>query len=62
MQKIKYGVLDKLLRADLSRAEMDFILHISHYQDDTIGIFVKHYRYRIRHFMTCCAAYRLRRS
>ena len=35
MQKIKYGVLDKLLRADLSRAEMDFILHISHYQDDT---------------------------
>ena len=31
MQKIKYGVLDKLLRADLSRAEMDFILHISHY-------------------------------
>lgn len=34
MQKIKYCVLDKLLRADLSRAEMDFILHISHYQDD----------------------------
>lgn len=35
MQKIKYCVLDKLLRADLSRAEMDFILHISHYQDDS---------------------------
>lgn len=35
MQKIKYCVLDKLLRADLSRAEMDFILHISHCQDDS---------------------------
>ena len=35
MQKIKYSVLDKLLQADLSRAEMDFILHISHYQDDS---------------------------
>ena len=35
MQKIKYCVLDRLLRADLSRAEMDFILHISHYQDDS---------------------------
>lgn len=44
MQKIKYCVLDKLLRADLSRAEMDFILHISHYQDDSGCVSGVYYR------------------
>lgn len=34
MQKIKNSVLDRLMKADLSRAELDFILHISHYQDN----------------------------
>lgn len=34
MQKIKNSVLDKLMGAGLSRAEMDFLLYISRYQDN----------------------------
>lgn len=44
MQKIKNCVLDKLMKGGLSRAEMDFILYISHYQDDrgrVSGIYYK---------------------
>ena len=44
MQKIKNEVLDRLLKAGLSRAEVDFIIYISHYQDDcgrVMGLYYK---------------------
>lgn len=44
MQKIKNSVLDKMLKAGLSRAEMDFMLYISHYQDDSGRIAGLHYK------------------
>lgn len=44
MQKIKHSVLDKMMQSDLSRAELDFILYISHRQTEAgnvIGIYYK---------------------
>lgn len=44
MQKIRNNVLERLMKACLSRAEIDFILYISHYQDDSgrvIGLYYK---------------------
>lgn len=44
MQKLKNRVLDKMLSSHLTKAEVDFILEISHYQDDTGRIYGVYYK------------------
>ncbi len=44
MQKLKNKVLDKMLQANLTKAEVDFILEISHYQDESGTIYGVYYK------------------
>lgn len=44
MQKLKNSVLDKMLQANLTKAEVDFMLEISHYQDDSGIIYGLYYK------------------
>lgn len=44
MQKLKYIVLDRMISKKCTSAEIDFIIHISHYQDDTGCIRGVYYR------------------
>lgn len=44
MQKLKNSVLDKMLQADLTKAEVDFMLEISHYQDNSGRIYGVYYK------------------
>ena len=44
MQKLKNSVLDKMLQAHLTKAEVDVILDISHYQDDSGKIYGVYYK------------------
>lgn len=44
MQKIRNAVFERMLHAGLTKAEVDFLLHISHYQDDTGRIVGVYYR------------------
>ena len=44
MQKLKNSIIDKMLSSHLSRAEVDFILYLSHYQDDKGKIYGVYYR------------------
>lgn len=44
MQKLKNSVLDKMLLADLTKAEVDFMLEISHYQDVSGKIYGLYYK------------------
>lgn len=44
MQKLKYVVLKKMIEKKLTSAEINFIIHISHYQDDSgkvLGVYYK---------------------
>lgn len=44
MQKLKNRVLDKMLQAHLTKAEVDFILELSHFQDDFGKIYGVYYK------------------
>ncbi len=44
MQKIKNRILDRMAKAHLTKAEVDFILEISHYQDDYGKVYGVYYR------------------
>lgn len=44
MQKLKNKVLDKMLHSGLTKAEVDFLLEISHYQDDSGKIYGVYYK------------------
>ncbi len=44
MQKLKNRVLDKMLQAHLTKAEVDIILEISHYQDESGKIYGVYYK------------------
>ncbi len=44
MQKLKNRVLDKMMQARLTKAEVDFMLEISHYQDDSGVIYGVYYK------------------
>ncbi len=44
MQKLKNSILDKMLESHLTKAEVDFLLELSHYQDDTGKIYGVYYR------------------
>lgn len=35
MQKIKYTVLENMIKQKLTSAEINFLLYLSHFQDDT---------------------------
>lgn len=44
MQKIKHRVFNRILKAGLTKAELDVLLYLSHYQDDTgkvVGVYYK---------------------
>lgn len=44
MQKLKNTVLDKMLTAHLTKAEVDFMIEISHYQDDSGKVYGVYYK------------------
>lgn len=44
MQKLRNEVVNKILRAHLSKAEIDVLLEISHYQDENGTAYGVHYR------------------
>lgn len=44
MQKLKNSVLDRMIQAHLTKAEVDFILELSHYQDETGKIYGVYYK------------------
>ena len=44
MQKLKNSIIDKMLHSHLSRAEVDFMLYLSHYQDEKGKIYGVYYR------------------
>lgn len=44
LQKLKNSVLDKMLQVHLTKAEVDVILEISHYQDDAGRIYGVYYK------------------
>lgn len=44
VQKLKNRVVDKMLQSHLTKAEVDFMLEISHYQDDTGKIYGVYYK------------------
>lgn len=44
MQKLKNRVLDKMLNARLTKAEVDTLIEISHYQDDSGKIYGVYYK------------------
>lgn len=44
MQKLKNRVLDKMLQAHLTKAEINFILELSHYQDNIGKIYGVYYK------------------
>ncbi len=44
MQKLKNTFVDKMLVANLTKAEVDFLLEISHYQDDSGKVYGVYYK------------------
>lgn len=44
MQKLKNRVIDKMMSLHLTKAEVDFMIEISHYQDDTGRIYGVYYK------------------
>ncbi len=44
MQKLKNRVLDKMMESQLTKAEVDFIIYISHYQDPKGRIYGVYYK------------------
>lgn len=44
MQKLKNSVIDRMLQERLKKAEIDFLIEISHYQDDSGRIYGVYYK------------------
>ena len=44
LQKLKNSVLDKLLQSHLTKAELDFLIELSHYQDNLGKVHGVYYR------------------
>lgn len=44
MQKLKYAVLEKMIEKEATSAEINFILYISHFQDDAGNVLGVYYR------------------
>lgn len=53
MQKLKNSVLDKMLKSHMTKAEVDFMLEVSHYQDDYGCVYGVYYKTVCRAIGVC---------